>query len=272
MNCRNSLLLYIVAAVLLSVVSCRQQQAPIVAVEYKRDFPVDTAIILQEIPMEMPTVPALPCRLGNRLVVVGSYQTAYLYTYPDLRLVRSCQLPPFASHSVMGDELYLESQGKVDVYRLDHSDSLVLARSFRTVDVPYSVGKVQPFDINEYVRYDDKFLAGFMANHYDVQPLDAWKNAEQRIRNDFQTRIMNRYGASHVDFLDIKLSHVSKSFKYLMLPLYISAVKYKNKVYNQYTNGQTGKVAGKAPLSWLKIGLVSLLGIAAIVALYLLLM
>ena len=134
------------------------------------------------------------------------------------------------------------------------------------------VGKVQPFDINEYVRYDDKFLAGFMANHYDVQPLDAWKNAEQRIRNDFQTRIMNRYGASHVDFLDIKLSHVSKSFKYLMLPLYISAVKYKNKVYNQYTNGQTGKVAGKAPLSWLKIGLVSLLGIAAIVALYLLLM
>ena len=150
------MLLYIVAAVLLSVVSCRQQQAPIVAVEYKRDFPVDTAIILQEIPMEMPTVPALPCRLGNRLVVVGSYQTAYLYTYPDLRLVRSCQLPSFASHSVMGDELYLESQGKVDVYRLDHSDSLVLARSFRTVDVPYSVGKVQPLGKDTYI-----FTGGF---------------------------------------------------------------------------------------------------------------
>lgn len=128
----------------MSAVSCRQQQAPIVAVEYKRDFPVDTAITLQEIPMEMPTVPALPCRLGNRLVVLGSYQTAYLYTYPDLRLVRSCQLPPFASHSVMGDELYLESQGKVDVYRLDHSDSLVLTRSLRVATVPYSTGGIQP--------------------------------------------------------------------------------------------------------------------------------
>ena len=51
---------------------------------------------------------------------------------------------------------------------------------------------------------------------------------------------------------------------------YISAVNYKDKLYNQYINGVSGKVAGSVPKSIVKIGLMVLLGIAAIVGIYLL--
>ena len=101
--------------------------------------------------MEVPTTQALPYRLGNRLIVFGSYQNLSIYSYPDLRFVRSCQLPKFASQNVMDDELYLEYQGKVDIYRLNHSDSLVWTRSFRVATVPYSVGSIYPLGKDTHI-------------------------------------------------------------------------------------------------------------------------
>lgn len=150
MNYKIRLFLCIAVAYLFLLMSCRQQTSS-VQIEYKRNFPIDTTVVLQGIPMEVPTTPAIPYRLGDRLLVFGSYQMLHIYTYPDLRFVRSFQLPRFASENVVGDELYLENQGKVDVYRLNHSDSLVLNRSFPTISVPYSVGKVYPLSRGNYI-------------------------------------------------------------------------------------------------------------------------
>ncbi len=130
--------------------------------------------------------------------------------------------------------------------------------------------KIQPFDMNEYVKYDDKLLAGFSANHYTLDPLDAWKQAENRVRQNFQQSIVSRHNADEVVYLHITLTHRSRSFKYLMLPVYISAVNYNNKLYNQYINGVSGKVRGSVPKSPVKIGLTVLLGIALLAGLFLL--
>lgn len=131
--------------------------------------------------------------------------------------------------------------------------------------------KIQPYDMNSYVKYDDKMLAGFAANHYTVEPLDAWKTAEERMRAYFRNMIVRKYGADEVVWLDISLMHNSRSFKYLMLPVYISAANYKNKLYNQYINGVSGKVNGGVPKSPLKIAITALLGIAALALLFILL-
>lgn len=151
MNCRISLFLCNAIVWLLLSVSCQWQPAESVQVEYKRGFPVDTTITLQELPIEVPSTPALLYRLGNRLVLFGNYHILYIYSYPDLRFVRSCQLPKFALTDVIDDELYLEYQGKVDIYRLNPSDSLVWTRSFRVATVPYSVGSVHPLGKDTYI-------------------------------------------------------------------------------------------------------------------------
>ena len=131
--------------------------------------------------------------------------------------------------------------------------------------------RIQPFDMNDYVKYDDKLLAGFEANHYTIQPIDAWNQAEDMIKNACRHEIVSRYGADEVVYLNMSLVHNQKSFKYLLLPVYISATNYKNKLYNQYVNGVNGKVSGKVPKSPLKIATAILLGVAAFAGLMLLL-
>jgi hypothetical protein len=44
-------------------------------------------------------------------------------------------------------------------------------------------------------------------------------------------------------------------FKHVLLPIWISAYRYKDKTFQFLVNGQTGEVQGKAPLSVWKITL-----------------
>lgn len=125
--------------------------------------------------------------------------------------------------------------------------------------------KIQPFPAEEYVKYDDKMLAGYSANHYDIDPLVAWQTAEQQVQRYFENAIVARYNADEVVFLDVRLTHRNRSFKYLMVPLYISVEQYKDKTYSQYVNGVHGKTHGSAPISPVKVGLTAL-GVAAVIA------
>lgn len=54
------------------------------------------------------------------------------------------------------------------------------------------------------------------------------------------------------------------TYKYLLLPIWISSFKYNNKVYNFMVNGQTGKVSGNTPISWIKVAITVIVVIAAI--------
>ena len=154
--------------------------------------------------------------------------------------------------------------------RLDKSYNDIYVKGSEVVNDKY-LQRIQPFDMNDYVKYDDKLLAGFEANHYTIQPIDAWHTAEDMIKSQCRQEIVWRYNADEVVYLNLSLTHHSKSFKYLLLPVYISATNYKNKLYNQYVNGVTGKVTGKVPVSPLKVALTCLVGVAVLVGLVLLL-
>ena len=68
----------------------------------------------------------------------------------------------------------------------------------------------------------------------------------------------------------MKTTYSNITYKYLMLPVYISSFTYKDKVYQFMVNGQSGKVGGKSPVSALKVALTILIIVAVIVVLYLL--
>lgn len=54
------------------------------------------------------------------------------------------------------------------------------------------------------------------------------------------------------------------TYKYLMLPVWMSSFVYKGKVYQFMVNGQTGKVSGKAPISPIRVAIAILIGIVII--------
>ncbi len=130
--------------------------------------------------------------------------------------------------------------------------------------------KLEPFDTGNNKTYNPKYIAGFVAERYSIGLKDAWNFAASSIRSKLENHISQKIQAEHhadharniymnTDFSDI-------TYKYLLLPVWISHFKYKDKVYQFMVNGQTGQVAGKTPLSALRIVL-TVLVILAIVAL-----
>ena len=61
------------------------------------------------------------------------------------------------------------------------------------------------------------------------------------------------------------------TFKQIMLPIYSGHFEYSSKKYNFIVNGQTGKIAGKCPISPLKVTLLVLFILTIVILIGLLL-
>lgn len=131
--------------------------------------------------------------------------------------------------------------------------------------------KLQPYPQNKYRVYSDEYLAGYLADHYTVEPMDAFSQAQNQMRSQIRERIVSVHHADVEGQLDLDMEILSKTFKYMMLPVYIVATKYNNKVYNQYVSGvyseddkKQCKVCGKAPVSVWKVLIAVLLGLCVL--------
>jgi hypothetical protein len=58
------------------------------------------------------------------------------------------------------------------------------------------------------------------------------------------------------------------TFKHVLLPIWLSAYRYNEKIYRFMINARTGEVQGERPWSWIKITLAILLVIAIFGGLY----
>lgn len=130
--------------------------------------------------------------------------------------------------------------------------------------------KLQPFPMSKYRVYSDEYLAGYIADSYSVQPLDAFERAKSTMLQAINRAIVARYNADVVGDMDVDMRILSRSFKYMMLPVYIAATKYNKKVYNQYVSGvyyaqNRCKVCGASPVSPWKV-LATVLACAAALA------
>ena len=131
--------------------------------------------------------------------------------------------------------------------------------------------KISPFDTNNGKVYEEEFMLGFMAYHYDVELKDCWEDAKNKIDSDLRERILSQYSYDRVAYLNVSTTHENVKYKYIMLPIYLGNYKYGKKVYNFYVNGSTGKVYGKTPVSFWKV-LFTVLGGIGLVALIIFLM
>ncbi len=123
---------------------------------------------------------------------------------------------------------------------------------------------VSPYNTNEGKAYEEEFLLGYMAYHYDKELTDCWTSAKSKIDSKIKRGILSKYCYDKVDYLNVSTTHSNVTFKYVMLPVYVGNFNYKQKLFNFYVNGCTGKVFGKTPKSPLKIALMVLLGLVII--------
>lgn len=124
---------------------------------------------------------------------------------------------------------------------------------------------ILPFDTEQNKAYEPKFVAGFASERYSIGLKEGWELAKPSIKNllaqDIKAKIKRENSADHVRNLSLDTTFSNIQYKYLLLPVWNSSFKYNGKVYKFMVNGQTGKVSGKSPISWVKVAIAIVVGI-----------
>lgn len=125
--------------------------------------------------------------------------------------------------------------------------------------------KMGGFDLRKLLPYKSEYMSGFIAEKYSISLNDGWHKAKIDIDSQIDMGIRNQVGGDEFRLVNKSTSYGDIKFKHILLPLWISAYKYKDKTYRFLINGQTGRVSGEYPKSPLKIAMV-VLGVIIIAA------
>lgn len=157
---------------------------------------------------------------------------------------------------------WYRTQGKYDHF---FDDELVCGT---TQHDEYMLRGIEPYNTADNKAYKPEYVAGFGAEKYSVGIKAAWEKAKAlisaKIKANITGKIKDENRADHVRNLIVNSTFDNLTYKYLLLPVWLSSYKYKDKVYQFMVNGQTGKVSGKAPVSAIKVILTIIVVIAII--------
>ena len=130
--------------------------------------------------------------------------------------------------------------------------------------------KMEPFNTNDSVVFDNHFLAGHSTEHYSLSVKDGWTTAKSRIMARLRSNILAKYDYDEIDYLNIFPVYDDVKYKYVTLPIWLCHYTFKKNKYKFLVNGESGKITGNYPKSPVVISLVALLIIAVVaVILYL---
>lgn len=125
--------------------------------------------------------------------------------------------------------------------------------------------EVSNFQTTALRPYDHAFLQGFLAESYAVDLPAAWDRAEGEITDEQTARCARDVPGDTHRYLRARHRISETTFKHVLLPVWVAAFRYREKVFRFLVNGQTGKVAGNAPYSVWKI-LLTVLAVAGALA------
>lgn len=109
---------------------------------------------------------------------------------------------------------------------------------------------MEPYQYAELTDFNPEYMSGFLAEIYNQPAMELCDRADEKAREN--AKIMLRRTLDKYDTLipmegDILLR--DRKENYALLPVWWYRYRYREKDYDFFVNGQTGKVVGKTPLS-----------------------
>lgn len=126
------------------------------------------------------------------------------------------------------------------------------------------VTRLGGFDTTALVPYRPEYLSGWRAEEYQVDLHDAWGTAQERIEERQRSRCAGDVPGDTHRRLEVRNRIFDVRWKHVLLPLWSLTYTFGGKTYTVLVNGQTGRVAGEAPYSWIKIAFAALAAAGAI--------
>jgi LSD1 subclass zinc finger protein len=141
------------------------------------------------------------------------------------------------------------------------NDVLVSASKSLPQDIS---NKLEPWRMDALVRYNEQYVSGFRSELYQIGAEEGLDEAKHRMDPVIRDTICDDIGGDEQEISDFNVAYQDLALKYLLLPAWISAYKYNNKLYHFTINACTGEVVGERPYSATKITLAVLAGIVLI--------
>ncbi|MCH2207530.1 MAG: hypothetical protein MK132_16865 [Lentisphaerales bacterium] len=123
---------------------------------------------------------------------------------------------------------------------------------------------LEPWDLKNLVSYSDEYLSGFQSERYSVGLKSGFQLAKKQVDPVIRDTIKQHIGGDEQRIHNKYSSWQDVSYKHILLPVWVTSYRFKEKVYRIVINARTGEVQGERPYSVIKITLAVLTVIAVI--------
>lgn len=108
---------------------------------------------------------------------------------------------------------------------------------------------VEPFDYSEMVPFSMAYMAGYLADKYDVDAEASMSRADARIETTMIAAMRGELSGDYasVDLEESRMEKANGVVAYALAPVWILSTRYRDKIYTFMMNGQTGKFIGTLP-------------------------
>jgi len=128
----------------------------------------------------------------------------------------------------------------------------VLVVASESLPVKY-VNDLEPWDLSNLAAFSEQFLSGFRSEQYQLDVKAGFEKAKDRMEKVIRESCRQHIGGDVQRIATLDTQHANVTFKHILLPIWLSAYRYKSKVYRFMINGRTGEVQGERPYSFWKI-------------------
>lgn len=139
-------------------------------------------------------------------------------------------------------------------------DDLIVEGTDRLSELHFE--QVNQFNLEALTEYDPNYLAGMQAKSYDINLEKAWERSRYKMRELTKQICRSQASTPRVRNFSMSMDFDNESWRYVLLPIYLSTFEYDGATYQVMINGQNGSIAGQRPVDWTKIWLVIAAGLS----------
>jgi DNA-directed RNA polymerase subunit RPC12/RpoP len=115
--------------------------------------------------------------------------------------------------------------------------------------------RLEPWDLANMVPYADEYLSGFRAESYQVSLAEGFEDAKVVMASVIESTIRQDIGGDEQRIHSTQTQYGRITFKHILLPVWLTAYRFREKVFRILINARTGEVQGERPYSAWKITL-----------------
>ena len=121
--------------------------------------------------------------------------------------------------------------------------------------------RLEPWDLANLAPYREEYLSGFRSEMYQVELEQGFERAREIMAPTIRRDIQRDIGGDHQRIHAADTRYGEIRFKHILLPVWMSAFRFRDRVYRFVVNGRSGEVQGERPYSRWKIAFAILMGL-----------